>query len=275
MFNLLKSELRLTAKRRSISGYKSMSKNELINAINTSEPAKNDRKNIFKSKRKGIKKSLMKPSKKKILKSKIKEIKKILYDPILYRDEKMKKVKKKIYDSKNNFFKPKEDNYKPVRTGNAFSNNYIEYKSNGDKDKTLSIKDYLDEIKPYLSDIINDHKTQGEWKIYLTMAINFFSSKDSEEIRTMHSKSDNIETLMGNETDEITEDLFDCLLQRYQKGLEESMKGSEFVFDNIDSLHYKLHKISLNRGGSYIDSPEWLENKKATINPKNNDDKCF
>ena len=53
------------------------------------------------------------------------------------------------------------------------------------------------------------------------------------------------------------------------------MRGSEFVFDNVDSLYYKLHKISLNRGGSYIDSPKWLKNKKATINSKNNNDKCF
>ena len=50
---------------------------------------------------------------------------------------------------------------------------------------------------------------------------------------------------------------------------------SEFVFDNIDLLYYKLHKISLNRGGSYTDSPKWLKNNKATINYKNNDDKCF
>ena len=151
----------------------------------------------------------------------------------------------------------------------------MEYKINGDKDKTLSIKDYLDEIKPYLSDMINNHKTQGEWKIHLTMAVNFFSFKDSEEIRTMHSKSDNIEIAIASETDEIIENLFDLFLQRYQKGLEESMKGSEFVFDGVDSLYYKLHKISLKRGGSYIDSPEWLKNKKATINPKNNDGKCF
>ena len=40
-------------------------------------------------------------------------------------------------------------------------------------------------------------------------------------------------------------------------------------------MYYKLHKISLNRGGSYKDSPNWLKNKKATINPKNNDDKWF
>ena len=109
----------------------------------------------------------------------------------------------------------------------------------------------------------------------MAMAINFFSSKDSKEIHTMHSKSDNIEILIGNETGEIIEDLFDSFLQRYPKKLEESMRGSEFVFDNADSLYYKLHKISLNRGGSYIDSPKWLKNKKATINPKNNDDKCF
>ena len=64
--------------------------------------------------------------------------------------------------------------------------------------------------------------------------------------------------------------LFQSLLQKYQERLEEKMRGSEFVFDSDDLLHYKLQKISLNRGGSYIDSPEWLKNKKATINPKNN-----
>ena len=84
-----------------------------------------------------------------------------------------------------------------------------------------------------MSDIINDHKTQGEWKIHLTMVINFFSAKDSEVNRTMYSPSDNIEVIIGIETDEIIEDHFDSFLQRYQKGLEESMRGSEFVFDNV------------------------------------------
>ena len=53
------------------------------------------------------------------------------------------------------------------------------------------------------------------------------------------------------------------------------MRKSKFVFDSIDLLCYKLHKISLNRGGSYIDSPKWLKNKKTAINPKNNNDKFF
>ena len=52
------------------------------------------------------------------------------------------------------------------------------------------------------------------------------------------------------------------------------MRKSEFVSDSVDLSHNNLHKISLNRGGSYIDSPEWLKNKKAKINPKNYDDKC-
>ena len=66
------------------------------------------------------------------------------------------------------------------------------------KNKNLSTKECLDIIRPYLSDMINDHKTQSEWKIQLTMQINFISSKDSEETRTMHTKSSNIEIVMGN-----------------------------------------------------------------------------
>ena len=53
------------------------------------------------------------------------------------------------------------------------------------------------------------------------------------------------------------------------------MKGSDFEFDGVKFLYYDFNKISLNRGGSYIDSPQWLKYKKSTINPKNNDDKCF
>ena len=53
------------------------------------------------------------------------------------------------------------------------------------------------------------------------------------------------------------------------------MKGSEFEFDGVDFLYYNFNKISINRGGSYIDSPKWIKNKKSTINPKNNDYKCF
>ena len=147
-------------------------------------------------------------------------------------------------------------------------------------------------IRPYLSDITNDHKTQGkwriqsgnkiiehktesEWKIQLTITINFISSKESDETRTMHTKSNNVEIMMGSETDKVIAELFESLLQLYQKNLEESMRGSEFVYDSVDALYYNLNKVSLSRGGSYIDSPKWLKNEKVTINAKNNDNKCF
>ena len=104
-------------------------------------------------------------------------------------------------------------------------------------------------IRQYLNNIINDHTTQGEWKIQLTMKINITSSKDSYETRTTHTKSNNIETMIGNETDEIIQNLFESLLQKYQEGLEKLMRGSEFIFDSVDLLNYKLNKISLSRGG--------------------------
>ena len=75
----------------------------------------------------------------------------------------------------------------------------------------------------------------------------------------------NIEIIIGNETDEIIEKCFESFLQKCQKDLEESVKGSKFAFDSVDLLYYKLHKISVNHGGSYIDSPKWLKKKKSNI----------
>ena len=69
-------------------------------------------------------------------------------------------------------------------------------------------------------------------------------------------------SMMGSETGEIIEELFETVLQRYQEGLEESMKGSEFIFDSNDILYYNLNKISLNRGGSYIDILEYIKKMK-------------
>ena len=161
-----------------------------------------------------------------------------------------------------------EDYYKRIITNNS----YIQHKSKGNRDKILTPSEYLDMIRPYLSNIINDHKTQGEWrihsgntitehktqrewKIHLTMANNFISSKDSHETRTMYAKSNNVEIMMAGETDKVKE-LFKSFLQRYQEGLEELMRGSGFIFYTVDALYYDLNKISLSRGGSYIDSPK-------------------
>ena len=54
-----------------------------------------------------------------------------------------------------------EDYYKPIIAKGAFDGSYIQYESKGDKGKNLSIKKYLNMIRHYLSDIINDHKIRG------------------------------------------------------------------------------------------------------------------
>ena len=124
--------------------------------------------------------------------------------------------------------------------------------------------------------MINDYKSKGEWKIQLTAEINFTSLKpDSDETRIMHTKSDNTEIIIGSDTNEVIKELFISFLQRYQEGLQEKIRGSDFEFVGIHLLYYDFNKISLNRGGSYIESAKWIKDKKSTINPKNNDYKCF
>ena len=76
-------------------------------------------------------------------------------------------------------------------------------------------------------------------------------------------------------TNDVINELFKSILRRYQENLETKMKGRSYVFERVDLLYYNLHKININRGGSYIDSPDWIKNKKATINPKKKDNGCF
>ena len=103
------------------------------------------------------------------------------------------------------------------------------------------------------------------------------SSIDFKETCFIYSASDNIEIFMGSDTDDVINNLFDTILQRFQEARETSFeRGSEFIFECVDVLYYYFHRIDMRRGESYIKSPEWLKNKKATINPKNiNDNNCF
>ena len=148
-----------------------------------------------------------------------------------------------------------------MRVSNFWSNNYIKYESNSDRDKTLSVEEYLDICRPYLKDIINNLKKSDTWKIQLTTENNFISSIDNAEEYVMHSKIDNIEIMINDEADKVIKELLDSLKNRYQTNLE-SMKGKEFVFDYVQFLYYKCHKINLNRSGSYINSSNWIKKKQ-------------
>ena len=234
-----KDDLRILAEIKGIEGYERMSEERLISSISELakkseriEKIKNDfnelRDRLSKPKIKEIRKDLYKIKNKKIgeveknlkLEKCLSQLKKYYYyeDDIKYRG--IMDVKTLIDLSTD------EDYYKPVRTNDAFNSNHVEYKSKGHENKTFSIEEYLNMIRTYLRDIINNHKiqgerevhsdnevidykTEGEWKIHLTMRINFISSKDSDEIRTMHTTSNNIEIMMSNETDKIIGELFE------------------------------------------------------------------
>ena len=167
-----------------------------------------------------------------------------------------------------------KEHYKPILVKSGYNGNYVQYESKGDK--ILTLKEYLALIENYLRELINYYKNKGEWKVQLIAEINFISLKPgSDETRIMHTRSDNIEIMIGDGNDDIIEELFKSFLQKYEKNLENKMRGSDFEFDGVNFLYYDFNEISLNRGGSYIDSPIWLKDKKSTINPKNNHDKCF
>ena len=83
------------------------------------------------------------------------------------------------------------------------SSNYVEYKSNNNRNKTLSVEDFLNKIRPYLKDIINNLKKSDIWKVQLTIANNFISSIDYHEERVIHWKSDNIEIMINDEAVEV------------------------------------------------------------------------
>ena len=84
-----------------------------------------------------------------------------------------------------------EDYYKPILVKSSFKGNYKYYESRGDKEKRLSVKQYLNKITSHLYDLINDHKIARKvWKIQISMRVNFISSKDTGETGTIYVWSD-------------------------------------------------------------------------------------
>ena len=141
---------------------------------------------------------------------------------------------------------------------------------------SLNFNEYIELIKPYLYDLINVYKAKEEWKLQLSAEISFVSQKPvSNETRIMYTRSTPEEIIIGCETEEVAENLIMQLLQKYQDNLQNKMKGFDFIFNGINYLYYDLNRITISKGGSYIESPKWLKDKKCTINQKNTDNKYF
>ena len=196
MLNLSRKELKVIAKMRGIKGCKSMSEDELLSVFNLLKSVKKGKKtktNFSKARIEKIRKEFNE-SRHKFSKSKINEIRKNLYETESEKNlfgSKIKEIERNLTELEENLSKTRkyhnyddivykgirdvkdlfdlsvnEDYYRPITTKSAFNNNYIQYESKGDKGKNLSIKKYLNMIRPYLSDIINNHKIQGKWRIH-------------------------------------------------------------------------------------------------------------
>ena len=291
---LLKKESRdifeLLAKMRDINDYKSKSNDRLHEIFKKQSKNKERIDNIRED---------LKDLSYKLSKSELKEIKTNLYNiekrkkisskkTNKYLDELDKKKLKleKYHNSDDHEYKGikdikdlfertiDKDYYKPVLVKSGHNNNFVQYESK--EDRILSIQEYLALIEKYLKKLINQYKKEDEWKIQLIAAINFISLKPgSDETRVMYTRSDNEEFMISDDTNEIIKSLFESFLQRFEENLQEKMRGSDFEFDSINFFYYNCNKTSIYRGGSYIDSQKWLKDKKPTVNPKNNDHKCF
>ena len=146
-------------------------------------------------------------------------------------------------------------NYEPILIKTGFDNNYLEYRSEGNN--SLSFEEYFNLIKPYLNDLINNKKDEGEWKLQLSAEISFVSQKPGyDEKHVMYTRSTCDKFMIGSETEEVTEKLIMSLLQKYQDNLQNKMKGSNFIFNGVNYLFYDLNRITISKGGSYIESPK-------------------
>ena len=102
----------------------------------------------------------------------------------------------------------------------------------GDRSRTISVEEYLNKVRQYLKDIINNLKKSDTWRIQLSIAINFVFSKDNDEKQGIYSKSVSIEIMINDEASKVIKKLFKSLRNRYQNNLE-SMKNSELLFDYV------------------------------------------
>ena len=156
----------------------------------------------------------------------------------------------------------------------SFDGNYQMYTCRGNRERTMYTADYLEKVKPYLIALIDEKKTPSH-KIQIVIAINLIHLTKSDRI-IFYVKSKNIECHLSDNSEDILNQLTDSLLEYFHDKLMICRTDSSYAFESVEGLSIRFHKIDLRRGSSYVPIPDWLEAKKATINPKNKSDNfCF
>ena len=141
------------------------------------------------------------------------------------------------------------------------------YTCRGDKDRDMNIGIYLDKIRPYLIALIDEKKISHQ-KIQLDIAIKLRHITKSDRI-TFYVKSKNITCLPSDNSEDILKKIINSLCKYYADKLLICRTDSSYVYKSVEGLNIYFDKIDLNRGTSYIPSPDWLKNKGTTMNPLN------
>ena len=124
-------------------------------------------------------------------------------------------------------------------------------------------------VIPKIEELINNHKN-NEYKIQLSIGVNFINITGEENTHTFYVKSDNEEIRLSSNTNNFVKKLFNTFLNNHQNEEQILRNESYSICESVDVDHF--HKIDLKRGSSYINSPKWIKNKGATIDPKNTKD---
>ena len=156
-----------------------------------------------------------------------------------------------------------DDYYAAILTSSMFNKGYQRYHFRGDEKRSMSVKSCLELIKPYLKVLIYENKGE-EQKIQVGIGFDMVHIDDKRRI-THFSKSDNVTCRPSSDTSKILDELLSSLYEKYQVDLTTSRTSSSFVFESVEECNMHLHKIDLRRGASYIDTPDWIKNKKCVI----------
>ena len=160
-----------------------------------------------------------------------------------------------------------DDYYNSKLAKESFNGNYQMYTCRGDKDRDMNIDIYLDKVRPYLMALIDEKKISHQ-KIQLDIAINLRHITKSDRI-TFYVKSKNIIYLPSDNSEDILKQIINSLCKYYADKLLICRTDSSYVYESVEGLNIHFDKIDLNRGTSYIPSPDWLKNKGTTMNPLN------
>ena len=154
-----------------------------------------------------------------------------------------------------------EDYYEPKLINTAFENNYFQYETTSEIKNMLPLDEYFKMVQSHLIQLINNHKNDNNRKIQLTMNVNFTPVEDLNDKRSLYINTKNFEIMLGSDTNEIVNELFDSIIQKYQELLDNATNDSGLVSEGVETTTYDINKTTINRSGSYIESPTWLKSK--------------